>query len=141
MNALHACGLAAALAVALLAGGCGPGQTAVVQQQTAGDAVAAPGSWTELAQRSQRGAVLIRDMGCGSCHTVPGVRAADGKLAPPLNFFSRRTFIAGEIPNTPQNLVRWLKDPPSVEPGTAMPNLGLSDEQARDIAAYLLSLR
>lgn len=49
--------------------------------------------------------------------------------------------IAGELPNTPDNLVRWIKDPKLVEPGTAMPDLGLSDEQARDVAAYLYTLQ
>jgi cytochrome c1 len=58
-----------------------------------------------------------------------------------LYFFSRRTYIAGELPNTVENLVRWVKDPPAVEPGTAMPKLGLSDQQALDVAAYLYTLR
>lgn len=89
---------------------------------------------------ANRGARLIAQAGCGSCHTVPGVRGADGKVAPPLMFFSRRTFIAGELPDSEDNLVRWLKDPPAVEPGTAMPNLHLTDAQARDIAAYLETL-
>ena len=76
--------------------------------------------------------------GCGACHTIPGIHAANGVVGPPLYFFSRRTMIAGELPNTPENLVRWIKNPPSVEPGTAMPNLGLDDQQARDAAAYLI---
>ena len=49
--------------------------------------------------------------------------------------------IAGELPNSPPNLVRWLLNPPSVEPGTAMPDLGLTDQQAHDIAAYLYTLQ
>ena len=56
-------------------------------------------------------------------------------------FFSRRTMIAGELPNSPDNLVRWIKDPELVEPGTAMPDLGLTDSEARDVAAYLYTLR
>lgn len=88
-----------------------------------------------------RGARLIRTFGCGSCHTVPGIRAADGVVGPPLYFFSRRTYIAGELPNTPSNLVHWIREPQSVEPGTAMPRLGLDEQQARDIAAYLYTLR
>jgi len=86
---------------------------------------------------AQRGATLIRSVGCGRCHSIPGIRGADGAVGPPLNAFSRRTYIAGQLPNSPDNLVRWLVDPPAVEPGTAMPSLGLSPEQARDIAAYL----
>jgi len=60
---------------------------------------------------------------------------------PPLFFYSRRTIMAGELPNTPGNLVRWIENPPAIEPGTAMPNLGVSDSQARDMAAYLYTLR
>ena len=90
---------------------------------------------------ARQGARLIRDFGCGSCHTIPGIRAASGVVGPPLYFWSRRVFIAGELPNTPENLIRWVRDPPSVEPGTAMPVLGLDERQARDVAAYLYTLR
>jgi cytochrome c1 len=62
-------------------------------------------------------------------------------VGPPLTSWSRRTFIAGEVPNTPDNLVRWLRNPRAIEPGTAMPALGLDDRQARDVAAYLYTLR
>lgn len=83
------------------------------------------------------GKKLIVSYGCGSCHTIPGIYQARGLVGPPLYFFGRRTMIAGELPNTPENLVRWLRNPPAVEPGTAMPDLGLSQNQAQDIAAYL----
>lgn len=88
-----------------------------------------------------RGRQVIVDKSCGSCHTIPGIHGANGVVGPPLMFFSRRTFIAGEIPNTPQNLRRWVMSPHSVEPNTAMPDLGLTDQQARDVAAYLYTLR
>jgi cytochrome c2 len=88
-----------------------------------------------------QGKQLIRDTGCGSCHTIPGVRGANGLVGPPLISWSRRTYIAGELPNTPENLVRWLRNPQSIEPRTAMPVLGLNDPQARAIAAYLYTLR
>lgn len=84
---------------------------------------------------------VIEAKGCGACHTIPGIYTAHGLVGPPLNFFSRRTMIAGELPNSPANLFRWLKDPQSVEPNTDMPDLGLTDEQARDITAYLYTLR
>jgi len=87
------------------------------------------------------GRKVIQSAGCGACHTIPGIHAANGELGPPLNSFSRRTMIAGEVPNTPDNLIRWIENPPSVESGTAMPNLGLDDQQARDAAAYLYTLR
>ncbi len=96
-----------------------------------------PSSMVATGGDAQRGATLIRAIGCGQCHVIPGVRGADGEVAPPLARFAQRTFIAGELPNTPDNLVRWLRDPPAIEPRTAMPALGLSEQQARDIAAYL----
>jgi cytochrome c1 len=88
-----------------------------------------------------RGPAIAERYGCGSCHTIPGVTGARGLVGPPLLWWSRRTFIAGELPNTPENLVRWIRDPQSVEPQTAMPALGLSDAEARDVAAYLYTLR
>lgn len=87
------------------------------------------------------GKELMIQYDCGSCHSVPGIRGAEGLVGPPLILFGRRTYIAGELPNTPDNLVKWIRDPQSVEPGTAMPKLGLSEEQARDVAAYLYTLR
>jgi cytochrome c1 len=87
------------------------------------------------------GKQLIQSFGCGSCHTIPGIYTAQGVVGPPLMFFARRTMIAGELPNSPENLVRWIENPPAVEPKTAMPNLGVTDEQAHDIASYLYTLR
>lgn len=88
-----------------------------------------------------RGAATIEAYGCGSCHSIPGVRGAQGMVGPPLEHWAQRRIIAGEIPNDPQHLITWLKVPQSVEPGTAMPNMGVSDAQARDMAAYLYTLR
>jgi len=87
-----------------------------------------------------RGKQLIGQYGCGSCHVVPGVRKANGLVGPPLTSFGRRSYIAGEIPNNADNLQHWVADPQSIEPGTVMPDLGVSAVDARDIAAYLLSL-
>ena len=88
-----------------------------------------------------RGRAVIQQYGCGACHTIPGVGGARGLVGPPLLWFSRRTYIAGEVPNTPENLIRWVRSPSSIEPKTAMPTLGLSEQQARDVAAYLYTLR
>jgi cytochrome c1 len=88
-----------------------------------------------------RGKQLIESYGCGSCHTIPGIHTARGMVGPPLMFFSRRTMIAGELPNSPENLVLWIRNPKMVEPGTAMPTLGLSDDDAHDVAAYLYTLQ
>jgi cytochrome c len=87
------------------------------------------------------GKALLQAYGCGSCHVIPGVPGARGLVGPPLLFWARRTYIAGELPNTPDNLVKWIEAPPSVEPGTAMPTLGVSEQQARDMAAYLYTIR
>lgn len=89
----------------------------------------------------KHGKQVILQKNCGSCHTIPGVTGAEGVVGPPLFFFSRRTFIAGELPNTPENLALWIRSPQSVNPKTAMPNLGVSEEEAKDVAAYLYTLR
>ena len=88
-----------------------------------------------------RGKEAIAKYGCGSCHEIPGVPGADGLVGPPLDKFSRRSYIAGELPNNADNLRRWIRDPQSVEPGTAMPNLGVSEREAQDITAYLYTLK
>ena len=89
----------------------------------------------------ERGKADIRMYGCGSCHMIPGLRDANGTVGPPLIMWSRRTYIAGEVPNTPEFLVRWIEMPQAIEPGTAMPNLGVTEGRARDIAAYLYTIK
>jgi cytochrome c2 len=89
---------------------------------------------------AERGRAIIVQSGCGTCHTIPGIPAADGKVGPPLTDFAERAFVAGRLPNTTQNLIRWLREPQRVEPGTAMPDLGLSRQAATDAAAYLYTL-
>jgi cytochrome c len=84
-----------------------------------------------------RGEAAIAKYGCGSCHVIPGVRQARGKVGPPLTDFAQRSYIAGNAFNTPGNLAAWIRRPDSVEPGTVMPALGVSEQEARDIAAYL----
>ena len=88
-----------------------------------------------------RGETAIREYGCGACHSVPGVAGANGTVAPPLNSFAERDFIAGARRNTPEELILWIQNPQAIEPGTAMPDVGVSEEDARDIAAYLYTLR
>lgn len=86
-----------------------------------------------------RVALLAHD--CGVCHEIPGVRSARGKVGPPLSGFGARVYIAGRFPNGEDMLVRWIVDPPAMEPLTPMPALGVSEADARDMAAYLLSQR
>lgn len=78
--------------------------------------------------------------GCGGCHFVPNVDRARGRVAPPLMAFSERAYVAGVISNTPENLIHWIMAPEEIAPRTAMPNLGVSEQDARDIAAFLYSL-
>ena len=87
------------------------------------------------------GARLIEELGCGVCHTVQGIHRARGRVGPSLNFFARRAFISGAIPNTPTMLVRWIMDPPGLISSTAMPRLNMNERDARDIAAYLATLK
>ncbi|MBF6568235.1 MAG: c-type cytochrome [Candidatus Binataceae bacterium] len=90
---------------------------------------------------SARGAILIAQTGCGSCHSIKGIRGADGQVGPPLNNIGARGFIAGVLPNTPRNMMLWIRSPQSVVPKNAMPDMGLSQRDSRDIAAYLYTLR
>jgi len=90
---------------------------------------------------AHRGARVIDKFRCGACHMIPGIHNADGLVGPPLIYFGRRTLIAGEVPNNPDNLVQWILSPQSIEPHTGMPTLGLNEQEARDAAAYLYTLR
>lgn len=129
MRALPAlCALATAMSSLLLAAGCRGGRETPPAEIVPGGSPSA-------------GARLIASYRCGACHTIPGISGADGLVGPPLTLFARRTYVGGELPNTPSNLIRWIRDPPAVEPNTAMPALGLSEQQARDVAAYLYTLR
>lgn len=90
---------------------------------------------------AERGADVIEAKGCGACHTIPGIDQASGMVGPPLTSWARRSYIAGTLPNAPDNLVKWIMDPHAIEPGTAMPDLALTEQEARDVAAYLYTLR
>jgi mono/diheme cytochrome c family protein len=88
----------------------------------------------------ERGRDLLADFGCGSCHVIPGVQRATGTAGPPLFDWSDRHYIAGMLLNNPDNLVRWIVDPQSADPGTVMPTLGVDSALALDMAAYLFTL-
>ncbi|HEX7120164.1 MAG TPA: hypothetical protein VF212_15320 [Longimicrobiales bacterium] len=87
-----------------------------------------------------RGARLLGNYGCGECHVIPGVAHADASVGPPLTEWAARSYIAGALWNTPANLMLFIMDPQSVEPGTAMPDLDVDTAAARDMAAYLFTL-
>jgi cytochrome c2 len=117
---------AAVLAVILL---CGCGQS--VERQAAAMTGGEPA----------RGRVLVRKYGCEACHTIPGVSGADGTIGPSLESIARRAYLAGRLPNEPQNMIRWIREPQAVSPGTVMPEMGVTEQDGRDIAAYLYTLR
>jgi cytochrome c len=90
---------------------------------------------------SDRGAAAIARFGCGACHEILGIRDARGLVGPPLQHMAKRAYIAGTIPNTPINMILWLRWPQGLMPKSAMPNMGISLSDSRDMAAYLFTLQ
>jgi cytochrome c len=88
-----------------------------------------------------KGISAIGRYGCGSCHDIPGIRSARGSVGPPLGRIATRTYLAGRLSNSPANMMRWIQHPQQVEPGTAMPEMGVSPGDARDMTAFLYTLR
>lgn len=132
LNAVLRCGMAVGGSVGLvcccLLAGCMGGQTMRAHGVATGG-------------QSDRGRQVIAEYRCGACHMIPGIRGADGVFGPPLNRMAVRSYIGGLFPNNPANLIRWVMSPHAMKPKTAMPDLGLSDQQARDVTAYLETLR
>jgi mono/diheme cytochrome c family protein len=87
-----------------------------------------------------RGRHLIQAYGCGTCHVIEGIRGARGMVGPPLTDFGERNLLVGIVPNTPRFLISWLIDPPALAPRTGMPAMGLDEQEARHVAAYLYTL-
>jgi cytochrome c2 len=86
---------------------------------------------------AQHGKFLLADYGCAACHRIKGIAPVTGFAGPPLSDIAKASYIAGILPNTEDSLVRWIMHPRKISPGTAMPELGVSEDQARDMAAYL----
>ena len=88
-----------------------------------------PATAIQLGGDPKQGAILLSAHGCGGCHTIPGGAGANGTIGPPLTGYARRVYVAGKLPNQLDNLMRWIRYPQSIEPGTAMPSLpvNLSD--------------
>ncbi len=84
-----------------------------------------------------RGRRAIERFGCGACHTIPGIEGARATIGPSRGDLDKRPQLTGGLENTPENLVRWVRHPQQVRPGTTMPDLGVGERDARDIAAYL----
>jgi putative membrane protein len=89
----------------------------------------------------RRGVDAIARHGCDTCHTIPGVRSARGKVGPPLAGVASRVYLAGHLPNTPENMQQWIQHPHRHDPLTVMPETGITLQEARDVAAYLYTLR
>ena len=88
-----------------------------------------------------RGKEAIARYGCNSCHNIPGIKGPKGMVGPPLDHMASRSFIAGKFPNNPQTMIDWLQNPPKYDPQSAMPNLGVTPADSRDMAAYLYTLK
>ncbi|MAT96984.1 MAG: cytochrome C [Anaerolineaceae bacterium] len=89
----------------------------------------------------QAGWQAVQDYGCHTCHTIPGIPGPDAYVGPPLDEWASRSYIAGNLSNTPDNLVEWIRFPQDIEPGTVMPDLDVTEDAARNISAYLFNLR
>lgn len=89
----------------------------------------------------ERGRLLLRQFGCGDCHTIPGVAAAKGTVGPPLAEIASRVYLGGVLANTPENMARFIRAPQEVAPRTVMPDLQVGEAHARDMVAYLYTLR
>ncbi|WP_137787801.1 c-type cytochrome [Sphingomonas sp. 3P27F8] len=89
----------------------------------------------------ERGQLALTRYGCTACHDISGVPAARGSVGPALTGIAEHSLLAGKLPNTPDNLVRWIREPQAISPGTGMPDTGVTERDARDIAAYLYTLR
>ncbi|TFW32927.1 c-type cytochrome [Massilia horti] len=106
----------------------------------AGDASAATAPPPGKLGNARAGRHAVDEYLCATCHQIPGVAGADSTVGPPLAGIGRRKYIGGVLPNTPENMVRWLHDPQQVKPGSAMPNLRIREQDAADIAAFLYTL-
>ncbi|WP_426175142.1 c-type cytochrome [Massilia sp. TWR1-2-2] len=89
----------------------------------------------------ERGRVALNQYACRACHMIPGVTGSEVYVGRPLDKLAERRFIAGALPNNQENLIKWIRNPKQIDPLTAMPVLDVSEADARDMAAYLLTLR
>jgi cytochrome c2 len=88
-----------------------------------------------------RGRDAMARYGCVTCHNIPGVTGAQGLVGPPLNRMASRSFVGGVLQNTPENMIKFIQHPRQVVTRSAMPDLNVTDEDGRDMAAYLYTLR
>lgn len=113
--------------VAIIVSACDRSADTVARQLTGGE--------------PDKGKLAVVKYGCDTCHSIPGVLTATATVGPPLSQIALRSYLAGRINNTPENMMRWIRQPHSVDPETAMPETGVTEGDGRDIAAYLYTLR
>jgi putative membrane protein len=116
-----------ATVVALAAPGCKSSEKVHAEEITGG--------------RADRGKDVIQRYGCGSCHQIPGVPQAESLVGPSLERIASRVYIAGHLVNEPDTMIAWIRNPQHLRSPTAMPTLGVTEQEARDIAAYLYTLK
>ena len=87
----------------------------------------------------ERGKIALSQYACQSCHVIPGIVGGQVHVGPGLDHYAARKYVAGYLPNTTENLVRWLRSPQEIKPHSAMPDLGVTERDAADMAAYLMS--
>ena len=115
-----------------------PAFAALIKAQPA--AQPEPGPATASHGNAERGRLALTQYACNACHKIPGVTGSDVHVGRPLHGLAGRKFIAGTLPNTQDNLVRWIRNPQQIDPHTAMPMQGVTEQDALDISAYLLTL-
>jgi cytochrome c len=93
--------------------------------------------WVVSGGRPEHGRIGLKAHGCYACHVIPGIRTATGRVGPKLEEIDRQIYLAGVLPNSADSLIRWIQTPQEVSPGTAMPDLRVPEQDARDMAAYL----
>jgi cytochrome c len=119
--------LLVSLAPVLYLGGCSGSEIHEAESLTGGSVI--------------RGTAAIDRYGCAACHTIPGIPGANATVGPPLTSVAVRQYLAGHVTNTPANMIKWIQHPRAIDPGTVMPELGVTDQDGKDIAAFLYTLR
>lgn len=89
----------------------------------------------------ERGRIALSQYACRACHMIPGVTGSETQVGRSLEGLAERRFIAGRLPNEQANLVRWIRNPQAIDPQTAMPNMGVSERDALDMSAWLLTAK
>ena len=113
---------------------------AAMAQEASASKAAAPPEPGAVAGDPGNGILAMQQYACTTCHRIPGMVGAVAYVGPPLHGVAGRTYLAGRLPNSRENMVRWIRDPKSVSPTTLMPDLGVTEQHARDMVAYFYSL-